>query len=409
MKQIITKLALGVLLTIFGACSTDSVESLKRNNAEAKSETGTNGIDNGVDIDFGENIQSSPTPNPNKPNSGVDPGSTPDPTSNPNPTNNPTQPPQPPQPKQVSSLIYDVRSTCSGSTCVKSCFAHETRYMHHMMIAYKRAFSRALNKNIDLRVVVTMPPGHVLSAKRPVMAFFHGGGLNKGTPTKWFPAAFYFASRGFVTATFQYRLGERDKATVAESTSDAVSAIRWLNLNAGKLGINPKQIITGGDSSGGYQSLMTSLYAGENDGALQYAIKPTLMMANYPVLNGMLAKYPKSLSPLHLAAGTTTPRILLLQGSADVHPWTPPTTAQNFCNSHANCTYFNFPGLGHDFMSGRESHKSMLTRMDQHLIKLKLISGDATKVASWVDGALGHCQMNTDQVKAWQVQYNFQD
>ena len=88
-------------------------------------------------------------------------------------------------------------------------------------------------------------------------SFFHGGGWKDGTPTVFYRHCKYFASRGIVAMSADYRVGRRDGAKPAQCVSDAKSAIRWLRQHAEKLGIDPNRIVASGGSAGGHLAAAT--------------------------------------------------------------------------------------------------------------------------------------------------------
>lgn len=120
------------------------------------------------------------------------------------------------------------------------------------------------------------PPNHEpAKAKVPGLILFHGGGWSGGDLKQFRAACAYFASRGLVCATAEYRMltKEETKALPAGETkkraciTDAKSAIRWFKQNAGELGIDPARVITGGGSAGGHISALATLNPGLNDPA----------------------------------------------------------------------------------------------------------------------------------------------
>jgi acetyl esterase len=127
----------------------------------------------------------------------------------------------------------------------------------------------------ERRMEIFFPPGHdAAKSKVPGLILFHGGGWKGGTLAQFRVACAYFASRGLVCATSEYRmLGKSDaKLPAGESfkrvcVTDAKSAIRWFKRNADKLGIDPTRIITGGGSAGGHISALATMNPGLNDPA----------------------------------------------------------------------------------------------------------------------------------------------
>ncbi|QDT54199.1 Carboxylesterase NlhH [Caulifigura coniformis] len=124
-------------------------------------------------------------------------------------------------------------------------------------------------------IEVFFPPAHEpAKAKVPGMVLFHGGAWTGGTRRQFLRACEYFASRGLVTATVDYRKLTKAEARAAATgekkrvcITDAKSAIRWFKSNATMLGIDPARVITGGGSAGGHISILATTNPGLNDPA----------------------------------------------------------------------------------------------------------------------------------------------
>jgi dienelactone hydrolase len=128
----------------------------------------------------------------------------------------------------------------------------------------------------ERQMEIYFPPNHdPAKSKVPGVILFHGGGWGGGTLDQFRVACTYFASRGLVCATAEYRmLGKGDTANTVKGESrksvcitDAKSAIRWFKQHAGELGIDPARIITGGGSAGGHISALATMNPGLNDPA----------------------------------------------------------------------------------------------------------------------------------------------
>lgn len=127
----------------------------------------------------------------------------------------------------------------------------------------------------ERRMEIFSPPGHdPAKSKVPGMILFHGGGWQGGTLAQFRMACSYFASRGMVCATAEYRMfGKADaKPPKGESikrvcVTDAKSAIRWFKQRAPELGIDPARVIAGGGSAGGHISALATMNPGLNDPA----------------------------------------------------------------------------------------------------------------------------------------------
>jgi acetyl esterase len=138
----------------------------------------------------------------------------------------------------------------------------------------RRVYKHSAGKPRELELY--FPPNHdPAKAKVPGLILFHGGGWSGGNLGQFRAACAYFASRGLVCATAEYRMltKEEAKALPAGTTkkrvcvTDAKSAIRWFKQHASELGIDPAKIITGGGSAGGHLSAIATLNPGLNDPA----------------------------------------------------------------------------------------------------------------------------------------------
>ena len=121
---------------------------------------------------------------------------------------------------------------------------------------------------------VYFPSGWDPSKNRaPGVMMFHGGGWSGGNLSQFRYACQYFASRGLVAATANYRmLTAESKKSLPEGESrkrvciiDAKSAIRWMKQHAAELGVDPKRIIVGGGSAGGHLAVLANINTDLND------------------------------------------------------------------------------------------------------------------------------------------------
>ncbi|MDF1825401.1 MAG: alpha/beta hydrolase [Verrucomicrobiales bacterium] len=139
-----------------------------------------------------------------------------------------------------------------------------------------KSYPYKTSANVPRKMEVYFPPGHDPSkSKVPGLILFHGGGWAKGSLDQFRDACAYFASRGLVCATAEYRMLTKKEAKALPDGEtrkraciiDAKSAIRWYKENASELGIDPERIITGGGSAGGHISTLATLNPGLNDPA----------------------------------------------------------------------------------------------------------------------------------------------
>jgi acetyl esterase/lipase len=87
----------------------------------------------------------------------------------------------------------------------------------------------------------------------PAMLWIHGGGWRAGDKEPA-PLALQLATRGFVTASANYRLS--GEAPFPAAIEDCKCAVRFLRANAARYGIDPARIGVAGGSAGGHLALL---------------------------------------------------------------------------------------------------------------------------------------------------------
>ncbi len=97
------------------------------------------------------------------------------------------------------------------------------------------------------------------TGKVPGMIFIHGGGWKSGKRQDYRVYTSYFASRGYVAATIDYRLVPEGR--MDEQLSDCQAAIGWMRTNAVSLGVDPERLVVVGGSAGGHLSLLSGYTA----------------------------------------------------------------------------------------------------------------------------------------------------
>jgi acetyl esterase len=134
---------------------------------------------------------------------------------------------------------------------------------------------------LELTVHIFYDPTVVNKKSRPAIAFFHGGGWAYGNPSEFFGACRRYASLGFVTFSFQYRLsidknGEvpHPLITPVECVKDARSAMRWVRSHAREFNIDPQKIVAGGQSVGGHLVLSTAMIEKHNESTDDLNVSP---------------------------------------------------------------------------------------------------------------------------------------
>lgn len=123
----------------------------------------------------------------------------------------------------------------------------------------------------DLRADLFLPQG-LRGYRKAAIIFIHGGGFVYGNKRGYRDDCRYFAERGFVAMTINYRLrrddppyppDERGKpASYAQAAFvDTKTAVRWLHSHADELGIDTNNIFLDGTSAGAIASLAAGVTA----------------------------------------------------------------------------------------------------------------------------------------------------
>ncbi|MFT5239071.1 MAG: acetyl esterase/lipase [Candidatus Promineifilaceae bacterium] len=103
----------------------------------------------------------------------------------------------------------------------------------------------------DLQMSVFLPADYESGNQFSTFVVFHGGSWNAGDASWHYPDCRYWARRGMIAASVDYRLRDRDKIAVPlECVKDAKSAIRYLRKNATALKVDTDRIVVAGGGIG---------------------------------------------------------------------------------------------------------------------------------------------------------------
>jgi acetyl esterase/lipase len=138
----------------------------------------------------------------------------------------------------------------------------------------------------DLKMNLYFPKDWKSTDRRPAIVFFFGGGFVTGTPAQFTTKAEYFASRGMVAATAEYRIGNKHHTPPEKCIEDAKSAVRWLRVNARNLGVDPTRVVAAGGSAGGTDAAFAAYNTSyEPDGEdMSVSSKPDALVLYNPAL-----------------------------------------------------------------------------------------------------------------------------
>lgn len=111
----------------------------------------------------------------------------------------------------------------------------------------------------ELRAAIYLPPAAPEPA--PVIAYIHGGGFVTGTNTETAADLRWFADRGWLVVSVDYRLFGPDNPTWDKAPDDVACALVWIARNAARLGGDPARVALLGDSAGGNLAINTGFAA----------------------------------------------------------------------------------------------------------------------------------------------------
>jgi poly(3-hydroxybutyrate) depolymerase len=171
------------------------------------------------------------------------------------------------------------------------------------------------------------------ATKRPFILLIHGGGFVSGTLNGMKQEAIYFARRGFVAGTIDYRLGWNQECipnntsqteAIYRASQDARAALRWVVANASALRVDTAMILMFGRSAGAVNCLVTWF----NDQADFEAAEPGIVSILGPLDSGSnnltdhytikaIASVSGGVSDTALITPGTMIPIAMFQGTAD--------------------------------------------------------------------------------------------
>ena len=239
----------------------------------------------------------------------------------------------------------------------------------------------------ELKLHIFKPLNHKVSAPKPAIVFFFGGGWVGGKPTQFYKQSKYLASRGMVAISAEYRIRNKHNTSPKEAVKDGKSAIRWLRTHAEKLGIEPSMIAAGGGSAGGQVAAAAATLKNfdEEGEDISVSSRPNALVLFNPVFdNGpqgygydRVKEYWEEFSPMHNLASDTPPTIVFL-GSKD--KLIPVATAEKYKQrmeeNGTRCDLHIFQDQPHGFFN-RAKYDETLLEADNFLVSLGYLKDKA--------------------------------
>ena len=221
--------------------------------------------------------------------------------------------------------------------------------------------------------------------------FFHGGGWNNGSHKAFKRQSMYFASRGMVAISAEYRLKNTHGTTPYDAVEDAKSAIRFVRKHAKELKINPNTITAAGGSAGGHLAASCGLLKMWDNSSEELSIssKPNALVLLNPVLDLGPDRFAhkrfgndyKSLSPIHNISKNVPPTIILVGTEDRILPISTVKKYQSAMKSFGNrCDVVLYEGQGHAFFAKPPIKYFIETtdEIDRFLVSLGYLKGQST-------------------------------
>jgi acetyl esterase/lipase len=136
-----------------------------------------------------------------------------------------------------------------------------------------------------LRAAVYRPPPPGRNA--PVLLYIHGGGFMTGSFLETDADLRWFADRGWLVISVEYRLWTKETATWDKAPRDVACAVAWAGSNAAVHGGDAKRLALLGDSAGGNLAINVAYAAalGQVQSDCGTVPVPAAVVVQYPAVD----------------------------------------------------------------------------------------------------------------------------
>jgi acetyl esterase/lipase len=246
----------------------------------------------------------------------------------------------------------------------------------------------------DLKINLYFPRSWSNADRRPAIVFFFGGSCATGSPAQFASTAEYFATRGLVAASAEYRIESIHHTPPQACAEDAKSAIRWLRMNAPRLGVDPTRVIAGGGSSGAtiaaFAAYNMTFQPDDEDASV--SSKPDALVLVNPAFGfsdrGHMTPEQTAAAdgPIgaFIASWTVTkggPPAILFFGTDDTLQEKARDFARQLIAAGTRAEFYTAEGQRHGFFNRSDSspwHTLVLRQIDQFLASLGYLQGNPT-------------------------------
>lgn len=140
----------------------------------------------------------------------------------------------------------------------------------------------------NLRAAIFLPPP--AQSPAPVIVYVHGGGFMMGSFTETAADLRWFADRGWLVVSVEYRLFSSENPTWDKAMRDASCGVAWAHRNAARFGGDPARIAVLGDSAGGNLAINLGFAAAAGRAVTDCASSvpvPKAIAVQYPAVDAM--------------------------------------------------------------------------------------------------------------------------
>jgi len=238
----------------------------------------------------------------------------------------------------------------------------------------------------ELNLFIYKPSEFDIKKKYSCIVFFHGGGWNSGNPEQFQRQSRYFASRGMVAVSVEYRIRNKHGTSPIQAMEDVKSAIRFIRSNARLLSIDPSKIAAAGGSAGGHLAAVAGnidLFD-NSDEDLIISSKPNLLILYNPVIDFGTRKWlwinnPSDASPIHNISKGSPPTIILTGTNDKIVPVESIMNYKKIMESvGSRCDVILYEGAEHAFFNRGDDFIDTVFQTDIFLKSNGYLSGPPT-------------------------------
>ena len=252
-------------------------------------------------------------------------------------------------------------------------------------IKAEKILYKSINEE-ELNLFIYKPSKFDIKKKYSCIVFFHGGGWNSGNPEQFQRQSRYFASRGMVAVSVEYRIRNVHGTSPIQAMEDAKSAIRFIRSNAKELSIDPNKIAAAGGSAGGHLAAVAGnidLFD-NSDEDLTISSKPNLLILYNPVIDFGTRKWlwinnPSDASPIHNISKGSPPTIILTGTNDKIVPVESIMNYKKIMESvGSRCDVILYEDAEHAFFNQGQDFIDTLYESDIFLKSNRYLSGPPT-------------------------------